>query len=212
MKGATLVAVMMWGAAVMAAEPDAESVVVADGERPTWAGSLSPVVEVETFGGQKHLSRGSFRALDEQVEAGVRATVARRQDDVLRFTVGYLESRASRKDDGFEIGAITREAGAGLVARIEGRRAEATASAGVALLETQLAAAYALRTWESKERGLGLWYAVGVRIPVGTRVTAGIEMRQTIGGVYGRNHSSRANGFHVGGTLGFRVGKAGGRS
>lgn len=211
MKGAIVVAmtvVAMTAAAEEAQSTVAQGVDVRGDEGAGWMSSLRPVVEIEALAGQKHLSRGSFRALDEQQEVGLRATVARREEDVFGLTISHLESQASRQEEGFEIAARTRETGIGLRGRIQNGRFEATASAGVALLQTELAAAYAVRTWRAIERGPGLWYAIGVRAPVSSRVTSGVELRQTIGSVYGRNHSSRANGFHVGATIGVRFGKS----
>lgn len=193
MKGTITMAAILWGVSAMAAE--------AEPQTGTWA--IRPIVEIESFAGQKHLSRGSFRALDEQVEGGVRATVSRRDSDPIALTVGYLESRASRRDAEYEIAAMTRETGLGLRTRIRSGHLEATASAGVAMLETRLAAAYALNTWEKEERGIGVWYGIGIRVPIGRRVTTGIEVRQTIG----RDGTARANGFHVGGTLAVRLGR-----
>lgn len=177
-----------------------------------WAMSawgVEAVVEVEALGGRKQLSEKAFSGLSEQNEAGMRLSVARRPDATFGLVVDYLEARAERSGDGFRVGAITREYGIGVRGKIDGDRVDAVASCGVAFLQTELAAAYALRTWRIKEEGVGAWYSLGVRVPMTSRLTAGVDFRHTIGTVSGKSHahSTTANAFHVGATISMRFGR-----
>lgn len=209
MKGTIGAMAMFWALAASAAAP-AESV-PQDGrttseERPLFGLAIRPVVEVEAVGGRRELSEPAFRGLSQQSEVGVRLTVTRDADSRFGLATDYLESRASKHAEGYTLGAITRELGLGVRGKIDGGRVNAVAACGVALLRTELAATYAVRTWRIKEEGVGGWYSLGIRVPVTSRVTAGADVRHTIGVVSGRGHSSSVDGFHIAGSLGVRIG------
>lgn len=203
MKGTTAMAMaMMWGTAAWGSEiaPAAHQ------SEGTWSFARRPAVEVEAIAGQKSLSRDEFRRLAVQSEAGVRVTVSRRPDATFGLAADWLEGRSARVGEGFAVTAATRELGLGVRARIEGSRVQAVAGAGVAYLNSDVVTTFTVNTRRVQQHGAGVWYSIGLRMPLSSRVTAGVDLRQTIGVLGAEGRSSRNGAFHVGGTLGVTFG------
>ena len=165
-------------------------------------------VEVVGFAGTVRLHRSRWAALVDQPEAGALVTVTHARRDSIGLAADVLLSRRRVEAPGYTFAGQTRELALGMRGRIGQGRLHAVAGGGVSLLQTEAAASWEWATKRSSTSAPGLWWGIGLRMPLTESLVAGVDLRQSIGMSLVDRRAQHAGGFHAGASVGVRFGGA----
>ena len=168
--------------------------------------ATSSALEVEALAARKYLTGSSPAGLSQQPGGALRVVFTPSPTSAFAVTAGALETRAVVRGKAFSTASLTREAEIGLRTRFDRGRFYAFAGSGISFLQSESAASYALGNYHHREAGGGVYYSLGVRAPLTSRITVGAELQQTIDVFSFSKDPVGAGGFHAGVSLGVRFG------